>query len=159
MGKTERLKVCTAMLPCEQKLRSTAGSHCSAPLSLSIGGLSFSVLRVTSIAVRASSITGRGSRGGFRPLPMEAVDALSLKAFKARLDVSLGSLVWWLATLHIAGGWNQVIIVVLFNPGHSVVRAQCGLLITSAIQQLREVPSSMWLKSRATTGPSFEMFL
>ena len=24
--------------------------------------------------------------------------------FKARLDVALGSLVWWLATLHIAGG-------------------------------------------------------
>jgi len=28
----------------------------------------------------------------------------SLEAFKARLDVALGSLVWWLATLHIAGG-------------------------------------------------------
>ena len=37
-------------------------------------------------------------------LPKEAVDAPSLKAFKARLDVALGSLVWWLATLHIAGG-------------------------------------------------------
>jgi len=34
----------------------------------------------------------------------EAVDAPSLEAFKARLDVALGSLVWWLATLHIAGG-------------------------------------------------------
>ena len=31
-------------------------------------------------------------------------DAPSLEAFKARLDVALGSLVWWLATLHIAGG-------------------------------------------------------
>ena len=37
-------------------------------------------------------------------LPKEAVDAPSLEAFKARLDVALGSLVWWLATLHIAGG-------------------------------------------------------
>ena len=37
-------------------------------------------------------------------LPKEAVDAPSLDAFKARLDVALGSLVWWLATLHIAGG-------------------------------------------------------
>jgi len=38
-------------------------------------------------------------------LPKEAVDApSSLKAFKARLDVALGSLVCWLATLHIAGG-------------------------------------------------------
>ena len=32
------------------------------------------------------------------------VDAPSLQAFKARLDLALGSLVWWLATLHIAGG-------------------------------------------------------
>jgi len=37
-------------------------------------------------------------------LPKETVDAPSLEAFKARLDVALGSLVWWLATLHIAGG-------------------------------------------------------
>jgi len=34
-------------------------------------------------------------------LPKEAVDAPSLEAFKARLDVALGSLVCWLATLHI----------------------------------------------------------
>ena len=48
---------------------------------------------------------------GFQPeggdalnrLPKEAVDAPSLQAFKARLDVALGC---WLATLHIAGGWN-----------------------------------------------------
>ena len=37
-------------------------------------------------------------------LPKEAVDAPSLEAFKARLDVALGTLVWWLVTLHIAGG-------------------------------------------------------
>ena len=37
-------------------------------------------------------------------LPKEAVDAPSLEAFKASLDVALGSLVWWLVTLHIAGG-------------------------------------------------------
>ena len=52
-------------------------------------------------------------------LPKEVVDAPSLEAFKARLDVALGSLGWWLATLHIAGGWNWMSIVVLFNPGHS----------------------------------------
>jgi len=34
-------------------------------------------------------------------LPKEAVDAPSLDAFKARLDVALGSLGCWLATLHI----------------------------------------------------------
>ena len=32
------------------------------------------------------------------------MDAPSLESFKARLDAALGSLVWWLATLHIAGG-------------------------------------------------------
>jgi len=37
-------------------------------------------------------------------LPKEVVDAPSLEAFKARLDVALGSVVWWLVTLHIAGG-------------------------------------------------------
>ena len=51
-------------------------------------------------------------------LPKEVVDAPSLEAFKARLDVALGSLVWWLTTLHIAG---VMIIVVLFNPGHSMI--------------------------------------
>jgi len=39
-------------------------------------------------------------------LPREVVDAPSLEAFKARLDVALGSLVCWLATLHIAGGFK-----------------------------------------------------
>ena len=54
-------------------------------------------------------------------MPKEAVDAPSLQAFKARLDVALGSLGCWLATLHIAGGWNSMFIVILFNPGHSMV--------------------------------------
>ena len=54
-------------------------------------------------------------------LAKEVVDAPSLQAFKARLDVALGSLVWWLATLHIAEGWNSMIIMVLFNPGHSMI--------------------------------------
>jgi len=54
-------------------------------------------------------------------LPKEAVDAPSLQVFKARLDVALGSLVCWLATLPIAGSWNWMVIVVLFNPGHSMI--------------------------------------
>jgi len=37
-------------------------------------------------------------------LPKEVVDAPTLETFKARLDVALGSLVWWLVTLHVAGG-------------------------------------------------------
>ena len=40
-------------------------------------------------------------------LPKEVVDAPSLEAFKASLDVALGSLVWWLVTLPIAGGLKQ----------------------------------------------------
>ena len=36
-------------------------------------------------------------------LPKETVDAPSLQAFKARLDVALGSLVWCLVTLPMAG--------------------------------------------------------
>ena len=36
-------------------------------------------------------------------LPREVLESPSLEAFKARLDVALGSLVWWLVTLHIAG--------------------------------------------------------
>ena len=55
-----------------------------------------------------------------RKLPKETVDAPSLQAFKARLDVALGSLVCWLATLHTAEGWNRISIVVLCNPGHSM---------------------------------------
>jgi len=49
------------------------------------------------------------------------VDAPSLEAFKARLDVALGSLGCWLATLHIAGGWNWMVTVVLFNPDQPMV--------------------------------------
>jgi len=37
-------------------------------------------------------------------VPKEAVGVPSLEAFKSRLDVALGSLVWWLVTLRIAGG-------------------------------------------------------
>jgi len=37
-------------------------------------------------------------------LPKEVVGVPFLEAFKARLDVALGSLVHWLVTLPIAGG-------------------------------------------------------
>ena len=56
-------------------------------------------------------------RPALNRLPKEAVDAPSLQAFKARLDVALGSLGCWLATLHIAGGWNWMSTVGLSNPG------------------------------------------
>ena len=37
-------------------------------------------------------------------LPKEVVDAPSLEALKARLDVALGSLVWWLVALPMIEG-------------------------------------------------------
>ena len=37
-------------------------------------------------------------------LPKEAVDALSLEVFKARLDGALGNLVWWEVSLPMAEG-------------------------------------------------------
>ena len=49
-------------------------------------------------------------------LPREAVDAPSLEAFRARLDVALGSLVWWFATLHTAGGLKLGDLQGLFHP-------------------------------------------
>ena len=54
-------------------------------------------------------------------LPKEAVDALSQEAFKARLDVALGSLGWWWRPCTQQGGWNWMSTVVLFNPGHSLI--------------------------------------
>lgn len=39
-------------------------------------------------------------------LPREAADAPSLEASKLSLDNALGSLIYWLATLPTAGGWN-----------------------------------------------------
>ena len=66
-------------------------------------------------------------------LPKEAVDAPSLEAFKARLDVALGSLVCWLATLHMAGGlkpgdhcgpFSTPAILRLYDDSHALTQAQ-----------------------------------
>jgi len=53
-------------------------------------------------------------------LSKEAVDAPSLEAFKARRDVARGNLVWWLMTLPVTGGL-KLDLLVLFNPGHSMI--------------------------------------
>ena len=47
--------------------------------------------------IRRKFFTQRVVMDGDR-LPKEVVDAPSLEAFKARLDVALGSLIWWLVT-------------------------------------------------------------
>ena len=55
------------------------------------------------MAVRRMFFTQR-VRMHLSRLPKEVVDAPSLEAFKARLDVALGSLVCWLVTLHMHCG-------------------------------------------------------
>jgi len=72
------------------------------------------------LGIRRKLFAQRVVKPGNR-LARDVVDAPSLEAFEARLDVALGSLVWWLATLHIAGGWNSMITVVLLYPGHSMI--------------------------------------
>jgi len=72
------------------------------------------------LGIRRKLFAQRVVKPGNR-LARDVGDAPSLEAFEARLDVALGSLVWWLVTLHIAGGWNSMITAVLFNPGHSVI--------------------------------------
>ena len=45
----------------------------------------------------------------------------SLEVFKARLDGALGSKMWRLVGLHVAGGWSFMILEVPSNAGHSVI--------------------------------------
>jgi len=55
-------------------------------------------------------------------LPREIVDAPSLEAFKARLNGIVGSLIWWVATLNMAGGLELYYLKVPSNPSHSMMR-------------------------------------
>ena len=52
----------------------------------------------------------------WKRLPRKVVGAPSLEAFKARLDVALGSLVWWLATLPTARGLKLTDLYGPFQP-------------------------------------------
>ena len=54
-------------------------------------------------------------------LPREVVNVPSLEAFKARLDGAVSNLVWWEASLPIAGGWNEMVLKVPSNPNHSMI--------------------------------------
>jgi len=71
-------------------------------------------------------------------LPKEAVDAPSLEAFKARLDVALGSLLWWLATLHRAGGLKLDDHCGPFQP-----RPFCDSMIPGAGEQIPAVERAL----------------
>ena len=48
-------------------------------------------------------------------MPREVVNAPTPEAFKARLDVAVSNLVYREVSLHIAGGWNQMILKVPSN--------------------------------------------
>ena len=54
-------------------------------------------------------------------LPSEAVVPHSVEALKARLDVALGSLSWWVAALPMAAGWCWVGFKIPSNLSHSMV--------------------------------------
>jgi len=41
-------------------------------------------------------------------LPREIVEHSILPGWRSRPDQGLGSLIWWVATLLMAGGWNCV---------------------------------------------------
>jgi len=60
-------------------------------------------------------------------LPKEAVDAPSLEAFKVSLDVALGSLVWWLVTLHIVGGLKLGVHCGPFSPRPFYDSTKCSV--------------------------------
>lgn len=51
----------------------------------------------------------------------EAADALSPKMLKTRLDRILGSLIWWMATLIVAEGWNEITLDVPSIPTHPMI--------------------------------------
>jgi len=44
-----------------------------------------------------------------------------LEVLKARLDGALGSLIWWVAALPMAGGWDCVGFEVCSNPSRCVI--------------------------------------
>ena len=50
------------------------------------------------------------------------MDAPFLEAFKARAQRwGPGNLIWWVAALPVAEGWNWLDFKVLSNPSHSVI--------------------------------------
>ena len=99
-------------------------------------------------------------------LPKEVVDAPSLEALKARLDVALGSLVCWLATLHIAGGLKLNDHCGPFNPGHSMIlwvydfESSCGVENgESKRKNLTNYLVLSWPDNRGSTPRKINMIL
>ena len=54
-------------------------------------------------------------------MPGEAVGTPSLEVLKARLDGALGSLIWWVAPVCMAGGGSWMIFKVLSSLKHSMI--------------------------------------
>ena len=70
--------------------------------------------------VRKKFLTQTAVRHWHR-LPREAVDAPSLEVFKARLDEALSNLIWGVASLPMAGGWNWVVFKLPSIPSYSMI--------------------------------------
>jgi len=76
-------------------------------------------------------------------LPKVAVDVPSLDVFKAMLDVALGSLVWGLEPLHIAGGLKLDGHCDPFQPrpyDDSMILRQVRMEIFKGVQQHWQTP-------------------
>lgn len=54
-------------------------------------------------------------------LAAENCGCLIPEAFKARLEGAHGSLIWWVAALPMAEGWNWMILKVPSNLSHAVI--------------------------------------
>ena len=90
-------------------------------------------------------------------LPKEVLDAPFLEAFKAGLDVALGSLVWWLATLQIAGGlklddhcapfqprpfYDSIILILCRNQKQMQTRKTSDAIFKGQIAILKHLPQN-----------------
>ena len=72
-----------------------------------------------------------------------SVDASSLAAFKARLDGAVSNLVQREVSLHIAGGWNEVIFKHPFQPKPFYDSfSTCSFIIAGARQAVQHLRGS-----------------
>jgi len=73
------------------------------------------------------------------------------ESFQVVKVVALGSLVWWLEILHIAEGWNWMIIVVLFNPRQSMILILWFYDSAACRAQSMVIPTDWEIRGPSTT--------
>jgi len=62
-------------------------------------------------------------------MQIPVLSSKQLPVFKARLDGTLGSLIWWVVTLPMAGGWNWMVFKIPSNLSRSVILRFCDSMI------------------------------